>query len=86
MTLRWHWGPAASASPPIPNKISVVGIEVPNRAVTPVRIRDVVESRTFTEHKSPVAFAVGKDIGGSCIVGGYRQAPPCAHRRYHRLR
>ena len=30
---------------PIPNKISVVGIEVPNRAVTPVRIRDVVESR-----------------------------------------
>ena len=60
---------------PIPNKISVVGIEVPNRAVTPVRIRDVVESRTFTEHKSPVAFAVGKDIGGSCIVGDIGRLP-----------
>ena len=60
---------------PIPNKISVVGIEVPNRAVTPVRIRDVVESRTFTEHKSPVAFAVGKDIGGSCIVGDIGKLP-----------
>ena len=60
---------------PIPNKISVVGIEVPNRAVTPVRIRDVVESRTFTEHKSPVAFAVGTDIGGSCIVGDIGKLP-----------
>ena len=60
---------------PIPNKISVVGIEVPNRAVTPVRIRDVVGSRTFTEHKSPVAFAVGKDIGGSCIVGDIGKLP-----------
>ena len=60
---------------PIPNKISVVGIEVPHRAVTPVRIRDVVESRTFTEHKSPVAFAVGKDIGGSCIVGDIGKLP-----------
>ena len=60
---------------PIPNRISVVGIEVPNRAVTPVRIRDVVESRTFTEHKSPVAFAVGKDIGGSCIVGDIGKLP-----------
>ena len=60
---------------PIPNKMSVVGIEVPNRAVTPVRIRDVVESRTFTEHKSPVAFAVGKDIGGSCIVGDIGKLP-----------
>ena len=53
----------------------MVGIEVPNRAVTPVRIRDVVESRTFTEHKSPVAFAVGKDIGGSCIVGDIGKLP-----------
>ena len=60
---------------PIPNKISVVGIEFPNRAVTPVRIRDVVESRIFTEHKSPVAFAVGKDIGGSCIVGDIGKLP-----------
>ncbi len=60
---------------PIPNKISVVGIEVPNRAVTAVRIRDVIESRSFTEHKSSVAFAVGKDIGGNHIVGDISALP-----------
>ncbi len=60
---------------PIPNKISVVGIEVPNRAVTAVRIRDVVESRPFTEHKSSVAFAVGKDIGGNQIIGDIAALP-----------
>ena len=48
----------------VPNKISAVGIEVPNRTVTAVRIRDVIESREFINHPSPVAFAVGKDIGG----------------------
>ena len=60
---------------PIPNKISVVGIEVPNRAVSSVRIRDVIESRAFTEHSSSVAFAVGKDIGGNQIVGNIAALP-----------
>ena len=60
---------------PIPNKSSVVGIEVPNRDVTAVRIRDVIESRSFTEHDSSVAFAVGKDIGGNHIVGNIAALP-----------
>ena len=60
---------------PIPGKISAVGIEVPNKAVTAVRIRDVIESRAFTANPSPVAFAVGKDIGGSAIVGNIARLP-----------
>ena len=60
---------------PVPGKISAVGIEVPNRAVTPVRIRDVIESREFTGHKSAVAFAVGKDIGGNRIIGDIAKRP-----------
>ena len=60
---------------PVPNKISVVGIEVPNRTVTAVRIRDVIESREFTRHPSSVAFAVGKDIGGNNIVGNIAKLP-----------
>ena len=60
---------------PVPGKISAVGIEVPNRAVTPVRIRDVIESREFTGHKSAVAFAVGKDIGGNRIIGDIAKLP-----------
>ena len=54
---------------PIPDKISVVGIEVPNKLVSAVHIRDVLESREFTQHKSSVAFAVGKDIAGNNIIG-----------------
>ncbi len=48
---------------------------MPNRTVTTVRIRDVIESRTFTEHRSRVAFAVGKDIGGKAIVGDISKLP-----------
>ena len=60
---------------PIPEKISVVGIEVPNKTVSPVLIRDVIESRAFTQHKSPVAFAVGRDIGNKDIVGDIAKLP-----------
>ena len=60
---------------PILDKISVVGIEVPNKAVSPVLIRDVIESRTFTEHRSPVAFAIGRDIGNKDIVGDIAKLP-----------
>ncbi len=60
---------------PIPDKISVVGIEVPNKQVTPVLIRDVIESRDFTEHKSHVAFALGRDIGGRNVIGNIEKLP-----------
>ena len=60
---------------PIPDKISVVGIEVPNRQVTPVLIRDVIESREFVEHKSSTAFALGRDIGGRNIIGDIERLP-----------
>jgi len=60
---------------PIPDKISVVGIEVPNKQVSSVLIRDVLESQAFCSHKSKVAFALGKDIGGNCIVGNIAKLP-----------
>ena len=60
---------------PIPEKISVVGIEVPNKTVSPVLIRDVIESRSFVQHKSPVAFAVGRDIGNRDVVGDIAKLP-----------
>ena len=60
---------------PVPDKISVVGIEVPNRHVSPVLIRDVLESQTFTKHKSSVAFAVGRDIANKDIVGDIAKLP-----------
>ncbi len=59
----------------VPGKISVVGIEVPNRAVTTVSLREVIDSLEFKKAKSKSSFAVGKDIGGSCIVGNIARLP-----------
>lgn len=59
----------------IPGKISVVGIEVPNRAVTSVSLREVIDSAEFRKARSKSAFAVGKDIGGNCIVGNIAKLP-----------
>ena len=59
----------------IPGKISVVGIEVPNKAVTMVSLREVIDSREFSGAKSKSTFAVGKDIGGNCIVGNIAKLP-----------
>ena len=53
---------------PIPDKISMVGIEVPNKLVAPVGIRDVIDSKEFRESSSKVSFAVGKDISNRCVV------------------
>lgn len=60
---------------PIPDKLSVVGIEVPNKLVSSVPIRTVIESQNFVGHKSNVAFAVGKDIGGNNIIGDITKLP-----------
>ena len=59
----------------VPGKISVVGIEVPNRAVTTVSLREVIDSNEFSRAKSKSTFAVGKDIGGNCIVGNIAKLP-----------
>ncbi len=59
----------------VPGKISIVGIEVPNRAVTNVSLREVIDSPEFARAKSKSSFAVGKDIGGTCIVGNIAKLP-----------
>ena len=59
----------------IPDKISVVGIEVPNKVVNMVSLREVIDSDAFAGAKSKSSFAVGKDIGGTCIVGNIAKLP-----------
>lgn len=60
---------------PIPNKNSVVGIEVPNHLVQTVSIHEVIDSPAFRNHSSKVAFALGKDIAGENIVGNIAKLP-----------
>ena len=59
----------------IPDKISVVGIEVPNKIVNTVFAREVIDSAAFQTSKSKLSFAVGKDISGNCIVGDISKLP-----------
>lgn len=60
---------------PIPEKISTVGIEVPNKIVSTVYLRDIIESPQFVTAKSKLSFALGKDIGGECVVGNIAKLP-----------
>lgn len=59
----------------VPGKISVVGIEVPNRTVTNVSLREVIDSAEFTKAKSKTAIALGKSIDGNCVVGNIAKMP-----------
>ncbi|MEA3272380.1 MAG: DNA translocase FtsK 4TM domain-containing protein [Patescibacteria group bacterium] len=48
---------------PIPGK-SLVGIEVPNRSIAMVRLREILESQEFKQKKSNLTIALGKDVAG----------------------
>lgn len=59
---------------PIPGK-AAIGIEVPNRKQSPVFLREVLDSKEFTSSNKNLAFALGKDITGKCIVGDLSKMP-----------
>jgi len=48
---------------PVPGK-GVVGIEVPNKELTLVSVREVLDSEVMRKNKSPLAFTLGRDIAG----------------------
>ena len=60
---------------PIPDKSSTVGIEVPNKLVSTVYLRDIIDTDVFRAAKSKLTFAIGKDIGGNAIVGNISKLP-----------
>lgn len=60
---------------PVPGKSSVVGIEVPNPTLSPVRLRDVLESREFLLYGSSTTFALGRGIGGGIVTGDIAELP-----------
>ncbi len=60
---------------PIPDKVSTVGVEVPNRNVKTVWLGDLIDSAAFQSAKSKLSFAVGKDISGNVIVGNIAKMP-----------
>ncbi|MGI6586883.1 MAG: DNA translocase FtsK [Lutisporaceae bacterium] len=59
---------------PIPGK-AAVGIEVPNKNITSVLLREVLESEEFRKQKSKISFVLGKDVAGANIVADLAKMP-----------
>ena len=59
---------------PIPGK-AAIGIEVPNKTVSTVYLRSILESDQFRSAQSALTFCVGKDIAGLPVVGDIAKMP-----------
>ncbi len=59
---------------PIPGK-SAVGIEVPNKEISMVTLREIIDSDTFRKAPSKLTFSLGKDIDGEVRVADIAKMP-----------
>lgn len=59
---------------PIPGK-AAVGIEVPNREISMVYLRELLETPDFQEAPSRLTVALGKDIAGNPVVADLARMP-----------
>jgi S-DNA-T family DNA segregation ATPase FtsK/SpoIIIE len=58
----------------IPGK-SVIGLEIPNEKREIVTLGEIIKSKPYDEVTSPLALALGKDIGGIPIVADLARMP-----------
>ncbi len=59
---------------PIPGK-AAVGIEVPNKIVSVVNMRELITSNEFRSSKSKLTVILGKDISGNVVVADLSNMP-----------
>lgn len=59
---------------PIPGK-SLVGIEVPNKAIATVSLRSVLESKSFKKSDANLTVSLGMDVTGKSWVTALEKAP-----------
>jgi DNA segregation ATPase FtsK/SpoIIIE, S-DNA-T family len=59
---------------PIPNT-NLVGIEIPNKDVSLVRLKDLLSSKEFQKAPSPLTIVLGKDVAGKSQVGTIGSMP-----------
>ncbi|MCW3490811.1 FtsK/SpoIIIE family DNA translocase [Dethiobacter alkaliphilus] len=59
---------------PIPGK-AAVGIEVPNKVIAPVYLREVLEDEQFKNAGSALTIGLGKDITGNAILADLKKMP-----------
>ena len=58
----------------IPGK-SVMGLEIPNEKREMVVLGEIIKSKSYEDVNSPLALALGKDIGGNPIVADLARMP-----------
>ena len=59
---------------PIPGK-AAIGIEIPNKAISIVYLRELIESVEFASSKSSISVCLGKDITGTNIIADLGKMP-----------
>ncbi len=59
---------------PIPGK-NAFGVEVPNKQIATVGLRDIISSNNFQKNKGVLTYSLGKDISGECRVANLEDAP-----------
>jgi len=59
---------------PIPGR-SLVGIEIPNKARTTVRLRTLIENSRFKNSTDPLLMSLGKDVAGGPIFTDLARMP-----------
>lgn len=59
---------------PVPGK-GYVGVEVPNQKSALVSLLEIVESPSFVNKKSPLKFALGKDVSGAAVTTDLASMP-----------
>ena len=59
---------------PVPGQ-DYVGIEVPNKEISIVRLRSLLESAAFMKLNSPLALALGKNVSGKPVVADLEKMP-----------
>lgn len=59
---------------PIPGK-AAVGVEIPNKIVSIVKMRELISSKKFTLSKSRLSVVVGKDIAGEVQIADLAKMP-----------
>ncbi len=59
---------------PIPGT-TYVGIEIPNKKISPVSFKEVMYSQEMLSEKDPLAIALGKDITGKSVICNLAQMP-----------
>ena len=52
-----------------------MGIEIPNERRETVRLKDVLDSRAYSDASSPLTLALGKDIAGSPVMTDISKMP-----------